>query len=107
MLRSAVPARWYAIALAAAAGLAGFGSVAASAVTPVHGSAWHTAIEEPGALTSVKDQYADMSALSCPSPGNCLAGGYIADTPNRWEAFTVGRRTVAGRTESSRHHANL
>jgi hypothetical protein len=92
MPRSALPARWYAVALAAAAGLAGFGNVTASAVTPTHGSAWHTAIEEPGALTSVKDQFAAMSALSCPSPGNCLAGGYIKDTSIRWEAFTVSER---------------
>ena len=92
-MRIRVAPVWCAAALAVVGvGAVGTGSIAASAVTQVSGASWHTAILEPGARAPHPGQYASISALSCASVGNCLAGGYFTDKAGHQQAFTVSER---------------
>jgi hypothetical protein len=59
-------------------------------VTEVHDS-WGRAQEVPGTAALNTGGFAQI-ALSCPSAGNCSAGGSYADVPghpHRWQAFVV------------------
>jgi hypothetical protein len=49
-------------------------------VSEKHG-AWAAAIKVPGTAALNKYQDAAVTAVSCPSPGDCTAGGYYADKP--------------------------
>jgi hypothetical protein len=40
---------------------------------------WHKAVEVPGSSTLNKYGWAAVTSLSCPSAGNCSAGGYYAN----------------------------
>src|SRR6185437_4960931 len=42
---------------------------------------WHTAIKVPGTAALNKYENAATTAVSCPSAGNCSAGGYYGDRP--------------------------
>lgn len=70
-----------------AVGAVGAGSVSASAVPRVNRAGWHRAILEAGAR-----EPASISAVSCTSRGNCLAGGYFTDRAGLQQAFTVSER---------------
>lgn len=88
-----------ALALAVvAAGTLGAGGIAASAVTRGNGPTWQKAILEPGARGPQDGQFAGINALSCPSRGNCLAGGLFYDRAGRQQAFTVSERNGTWRT---------
>lgn len=65
----------------------GAGSISAFAAFHVNRASWHKAILEAGARAP-----ASITALSCTSPRNCLAGGYFTDRAGRREAFTVSER---------------
>src|SRR5215472_14787617 len=57
---------------------------------------WHTAIEVPG-LGSLnkgagREGGAQVSSLSCGSPGNCAAGGFYRDRSGHGQAFVVSER---------------
>jgi hypothetical protein len=58
------------------------------AVDEMNGT-WGTAQQIPGTATLNAGAGADVNSLSCPSPGNCSAGGYYADASNHLQAFVV------------------
>jgi cytochrome c551/c552 len=51
---------------------------------------WGTAKEVPGTATLNTGGVANAGALSCPSAGNCSAGGDYADGSGHFQAFVVG-----------------
>ena len=73
------------------AALAGHNVGEAFVVSQAHGT-WGTARRIPGlaALNSGGD--AAVTSRSCPSAGNCSAGGYYADSPDTVQAFAVTQR---------------
>jgi hypothetical protein len=50
---------------------------------------WRTAFEVPGSGALNADGAAEISAVSCPSSGNCIAGGDYADGFGHLQAFLV------------------
>jgi hypothetical protein len=86
-----------AAAAAAAALLAGASPAAAqargSAGSPTAaGGGWSKAIEVPGtaALNTGGNSGAGFGPVSCPSAGNCSAGGFYTDSTNSQQVFAVG-----------------
>ena len=67
-----------AVSAAAVALLAGASPATVQAATAraVSGGAWGTAIEVPGTAALNTGGNAAVQAVSCPSAGNCSAGGY-------------------------------
>jgi hypothetical protein len=61
------------------------GKTAAATVTikvaPVAVTAWGTATEVPGTAALNVSGYAQVTSVSCPSAGNCAAGGYYQEGP--------------------------
>jgi hypothetical protein len=55
------------------------------------GYKWHLAANLPGLPARNKGAYALVSAVSCPSPGNCGAGGIYTDGGFNNTAFVVSR----------------
>ena len=49
----------------------------------------HTAIEVPGTATLNKGRNALVESVSCPSAGNCGAGGNYTDSNGHLQAFVV------------------
>jgi len=49
----------------------------------------HTAIEVPGTATLNKGRNALVESVSCPSAGNCGAGGSYTDSNGHLQAFVV------------------
>jgi hypothetical protein len=58
------------------------------AIDEVNGT-WGSAQPIPGTVALNTGQDANVTALSCPTPGNCGAGGYYADASGHWQAFVV------------------
>jgi hypothetical protein len=52
---------------------------------------WHTAIQVPGSGGLNQRGYARLNSVSCPSAGNCSAGGYYTDSSGHWQAFVVNK----------------
>jgi hypothetical protein len=84
-------------AAAAAALLAGASPAAAQARAFVGsptaaGGGWGKAIEVPGtaALNTGGNSGAGFGPVSCPSAGNCSAGGFYTDSTNSQQVFVVG-----------------
>jgi len=65
--------------------------VQAFVVSEVNGS-WGTAIEVPGTAALNTRGYADVYSVSCPSAGNCAAGGQYRDGSGHYQAFVVSER---------------
>jgi hypothetical protein len=89
-----------AAAVVAAASLAS-GSAAAStgAVAASPGShVWHAAIEVPGIAALNRGGGAEITSVSCASPGNCSAGGDYAAGPGTFQAFVVSQVNGAWHT---------
>ena len=57
-------------------------------VDEVNGT-WGTAIEVPGTANLNTGGLANLFIVSCPSMGNCTAGGYYSDTVNTSQALVV------------------
>lgn len=57
-------------------------------VSEVNGT-WGTAEEVPGTSSLNEGAQAAIYSVSCPSAGNCGAGGYYTDGSNHWQAFVV------------------
>jgi hypothetical protein len=57
-------------------------------VREVNGT-WKTAIEVPGTAALSVGGAAEVVSASCPSAGNCSAGGWYGDTGGRVQAFVV------------------
>jgi hypothetical protein len=56
------------------------------------GGRWGKAIEVPGTAALDAGGIAAANSVSCPSAGNCGAGGYYADRSRRGQAFVVSER---------------
>jgi hypothetical protein len=55
------------------------------------GGTWGTAIEVPGIAALNTDGDAEVTSVSCASPGNCSAGGSYVDGSGGGQAFVVGQ----------------
>src|SRR6266851_650909 len=53
---------------------------------------WGRAIEVPGLAALNQGRNAGVSSVSCPSPGNCAAGGYYRDGGGHQQGFVVSER---------------
>jgi len=51
---------------------------------------WGTAAEVPGTAALNRGGLAQLASVSCPSAGNCSAGGYYTDGSGHQQAFVVG-----------------
>ena len=85
---------------AAVALVAGAGPAAAQARTPartaggaraVAGRAWGAAEEVPGTAALNAGGNAGVNSVSCPSAGNCSAGGWYAVSPGLHQTFVVSQ----------------
>lgn len=72
-------------------------------VSEVHGH-WGTALEVPGTARLNTAGSADISAISCPSPGNCGAGGAY-DNGEQSGDFTNGEAFTVSESGGSWHPA--
>ena len=73
--------------LASGSAVAGTGAVAASPGTHV----WGTAMKVPGTATLNRGGNANVTSVSCASPGNCGAGGIYRDGTRHFQAFVVSQ----------------
>jgi hypothetical protein len=64
------------------------GHYQAFAVTEVSGT-WRASVEVPGTGARNKGGNAQVSTVSCGSPGRCSAGGYYTGTNGYSQAFVV------------------
>jgi hypothetical protein len=64
------------------------GQAQAYAVSEVRGS-WRTALEVPGTAALNKGNNAQVSTISCSSPGRCAVGGYFTGKNGYTQAFVV------------------
>jgi hypothetical protein len=53
---------------------------------------WGKAIEVPGTAALNAGGDADVSSMSCPSAGNCVAGGFYTDIDGALRAFMINER---------------
>ncbi len=53
---------------------------------------WRRAIEVPGLQALNRDGYGEVSSVSCPSAGNCAAGGIFDDRQHDYQGFVAGER---------------
>jgi hypothetical protein len=69
------------------------GNQQAFVVTQTNGT-WGTAVEVPGTAAFNQGGLAQISSVSCASPGNCSAGGYYTDSfsTNHQQAFVVSEK---------------
>src|SRR6516225_12221251 len=79
------------VAAAAAALMAGAGPAAAQAAgaRAVSGGAWGTAREVTGLAALNQGGFANITSVSCASPGTCSAGGSYTDSSGGGQAFVV------------------
>jgi hypothetical protein len=59
---------------------------------------WQTAIEVPGTGALNTGGIADLNAVSCASPGNCLAGGDYEDNSGGQQAFVASEQNGTWQT---------
>jgi hypothetical protein len=60
--------------------------------------AWHTAIEVPGTAALNTGGDANITSVSCTTPGNCSAGGFYTESSFDQQAFVVGQVNGAWHT---------
>jgi len=77
--------------------LAGVGTAARAASGGVH---WGSAIEVPGTAILNPGGSAAVSSISCPSTGNCAAGGFYRDGSGFDHALVVGEKSGVWRHAS-------
>ncbi len=53
---------------------------------------WHQAFEVPGLSAPNANRYAQVTSVSCSSPGNCAAGGFYTDRHGHRQGFVVSQR---------------
>ncbi|HKD88305.1 MAG TPA: hypothetical protein VKB62_07215, partial [Streptosporangiaceae bacterium] len=58
-------------------------------VVSEHDGAWSTPQKVPGTAALNAGGWAEVTSVSCASPGNCTAGGYYTDAGNSRQAFVV------------------
>ena len=95
-MRSRYPALLAAAGLAillAAAGLSSAQAAPRSAVSPgSSGGTWGKAIAIPGLRRLNTGGSADISAVSCPAPGDCEVAGYYTASDTSQQGFLVSQR---------------
>jgi len=64
-------------------------------VNEVNGS-WGNAIRLPGIVALDQGLKSDVFSISCPSPGNCAAGGAYTDANGHVQAFVANQSVAAG-----------
>ncbi|HEX2321301.1 MAG TPA: hypothetical protein VHJ18_20185 [Streptosporangiaceae bacterium] len=74
-----------------------FGHTQAFLVSQVKGT-WRTAIKVPGTAALNVHGNAEVNSVSCPSAGNCTAGGYYKDGSYHYQAFVVSEVNGTWRT---------
>ena len=57
---------------------------------------WGDAIRLLGIVALVKGLKSDVFSISCPSPGNCAAGGAYTDASGHVQAFVANQSATAG-----------
>jgi hypothetical protein len=80
---------WGASPLAVAGATGAAGSAAVAAVPAASG--WGKAIQVPGTAPLTKGGAAFANWVSCPSTGNCAAGGSYADCHGHLQGFVVSQ----------------
>ena len=65
---------------------------------------WGTAEEVPGIAALNQGGYAYLFSVSCPSAGDCGAGGYDSPKANDYQAFVVGERNGTWGTAATVPH---
>jgi hypothetical protein len=75
---------WAVIVLAGAAAV-----WCAAPLGAARASTWGTAIEVPGLGSLNQGGQAQVASVSCPSAGNCAAGGFYTDSSGHGQAFVV------------------
>ena len=78
--------------LCAALLTAGVVPAAAGVRSAASGGSWGRAIEVPGVAALNGDGFGSILAMSCPSAGNCTAGGYFRSHPGHDQAMVVSER---------------
>lgn len=69
---------------------------------------WGKALEVPRSASLNAAGGAEISAVSCATPGNCSAGGYYEAHAHRYQAFVVGQRKGSwGKAEEVPHSGVL
>ena len=71
---------------------AGMAAVPGAAYTPAAGVSWGRAVEVPGLAALNKGSQAGVESVSCPSAGDCAAGGRYAGRHGNDPAFVVSER---------------
>jgi len=61
----------------------------AAPVAVARAGTWGTAIEVPGLGSLDRGGQAEVASVSCPSAGNCTAGGFYTDSSRHGHAFVV------------------
>src|SRR5215472_4194396 len=74
-------------------------------VNEVNGS-WGNAIQLPGIVALNKGLESDVSSISCPSPGNCAAGGFYTDANGHDQAFVANQTTAASAARAAPAHGS-
>jgi hypothetical protein len=69
-------------------------------VSQVNGT-WRTAVRVPGTATLNVHGNAEVNSVSCPSAGNCTAGGYYKDGSYHYQAFVVSEVKGTWRTATA------
>jgi hypothetical protein len=80
--------RKLALALASGAALALMAVTSGASAVAGTGSPWGTAIEVPG-IAALNSSFSTVSSMSCPSPGDCAAGGSYSDASGNAQAYVV------------------
>jgi len=68
------------------------GGLAQAFVASQRDGLWSPAIEVPGLAVLNGGGDALVTSMSCPSAGNCAAGGYYESADSHWHAFVVSQR---------------
>jgi len=90
-----------AVPIAAGVGEASTGGrAAAGSGAATQTPAWGSAREVPGLAAFNKYGPSQVNSISCPSPGNCTAGGFYNDRSRRQQAFVVNEVHGIWRTAS-------
>src|SRR5215468_75399 len=69
--------------------LAGPALLSGGSALAVTGGGWGTAVEVPGTAALNAGDQAQLYSMSCPSSGNCAAGGWYTDASGHEQAFVV------------------
>src|SRR5690349_2862375 len=70
-------------------------------LTALAAGTWGNAVTVPGSLSLNAGGGAQVTAVSCPSAGNCSAGGYYSPSQGHPQAFVANRVNGVWRTAAA------